>query len=80
MRKYISTILLFQPHVGRGNDDLSKSLFNVRHQVSGGGSGSEVPPPSNPDLPLGRVKRLLKSNSLAAIADINWGWRKETAV
>ena len=32
------------------------------------------------ELPLGRVKRLLKSNSMTAIANINFGWRRETSV
>ncbi len=40
----------------------------------------QVPPPPDPDAPIGRVKRLLKSNSLTAVANINWGWRKETSV
>ncbi len=52
----------------------SRSLFCVRAQ------GSEVPAPPDPDQPVGRVKRLLKSNSLTAIANINWGWRRETSV
>jgi hypothetical protein len=64
---------------GNGNSDndreLSKSLFNVRNREPG-----EIPAPVNPDIPVGRIKRLLKSNSLTAITNINWGWRKETSV
>jgi hypothetical protein len=55
---------------------MSKSLFNVRHQLNSG----EVPAPPDPEMPVGRVKRLLKSNSLTALANINWGWRRETTV
>ena len=60
----------------RGTRELSKSLFNVRNQSGNG----EVPPPPDPDMPVGRVKRLLKSNSLTAIANLNFGWRRETSV
>ena len=62
--------------------DLSKSLYNVRHNGPGGGGGGPgaVPPPEDPDAPIGRVKRLLKSNSLNALANINFGWRRETSV
>ena len=60
-----------------GDGDLSRSLFNVRGHTA---SGTEVPAPPDPEAPVGRVKRLLKSNSLTAIANINWGWRKETSV
>eukprot|EP00094_Tigriopus_californicus_P005595 TCALIF_05392-PA protein Name:"Similar to mthl5 Probable G-protein coupled receptor Mth-like 5 (Drosophila melanogaster)" AED:0.54 eAED:0.54 QI:0/0.25/0.2/0.6/1/1/5/301/387 len=69
-----STSLLPSPFPSSNNRELSKSLFNVRHQAG------EVPPPADPDMPVGRVKRLLKSNSLTAIANINFGWRKETSV
>jgi hypothetical protein len=55
--------------------ELSKSLFNVRHREPG-----EVLPPNDADMPVGRIKRLLKSNSLTALANINFGWRKETSV
>ena len=40
----------------------------------------EVLPPNETDVPVGRIKRLLKSNSLTALANINFGWRKETSV
>ena len=65
------------PFLSNGNDhhELSKSLFSVRHRDPG-----EVIPPNDPQLPIGRVKRLLKSNSLNALANINFGWRKETPV
>ena len=55
--------------------EMSKSLYNVRNREPG-----EIPPPVNPELPVGRIKRLLKSNSLTALTNINFGWRKETAV
>lgn len=55
--------------------ELSRSLFNVRHREPG-----EIPPPPDPELPVGRIKRLLKSNSLTAITNINFGWRRETSV
>lgn len=55
--------------------EMSKSLYNVRNREPG-----EIPPPVNPEMPVGRIKRLLKSNSLTAISNINFGWRKETAV
>ena len=59
-----------------GNDkEMSKSLFNVRNREPG-----EIKPPENPELPVGKIKRLLKSNSLTALTNINFGWRKETAV
>ena len=61
---------------GPSNDkEMSKSLFNVRNREPG-----EIPPPSNPEMPVGRIKRLLKSNSLTAITNVNFGWRKETSV
>ena len=61
---------------GPSNDkEMSKSLFNVRNREPG-----EIPPPSNPEMPVGRIKRLLKSNSLTAITNMNFGWRKETSV
>jgi len=55
--------------------EMSKSLYNVRNREPG-----EIPPPVNPEMPVGRIKRLLKSNSLTALTNINFGWRKETAV
>ena len=62
--------------LGPSNDkEMSKSLFNVRNREPG-----EIPPPSNPEMPVGRIKRLLKSNSLTAITNVNFGWRKETSV
>lgn len=64
------------PSARNGRDEMSRSLFNVRNKAE----GSEVPPPANTELPLGRVKRLLKSNSMTAIANINFGWRRETSV
>ena len=66
-----------QPFIqGPTNDkEMSKSLYNVRNREPG-----EIPPPPNPDLPVGRIKKLLKSNSLTALTNINFGWRKETAV
>ena len=61
---------------GPSNDkEMSKSLFNMKNREPG-----EIPPPANPEMPVGRIKRLLKSNSLTAITNINFGWRKETAV
>ena len=57
--------------------DLSASLFNVKNVRREPG---DVLPPPDPDQPLGRVRRLLKSNSLTALATINFGWRKETSV
>ncbi len=61
---------------GGGDDrELSKSLFNVRNREPG-----DVPAPQSPEVPSGRIKRLLKSNSLTALANINFGWRKETSV
>eukprot|EP00095_Tigriopus_kingsejongensis_P003478 maker-scaffold264_size232020-snap-gene-1.15 protein:Tk03478 transcript:maker-scaffold264_size232020-snap-gene-1.15-mRNA-1 annotation:"probable g-protein coupled receptor mth-like 5" len=69
-----STSLLPSPFPSANNRELSKSLFNVRHQAG------DVPPPPDPEMPVGRVKRLLKSNSLTALANINFGWRKETSV
>ena len=64
---------------GHGNSDgdreMSKSLYNVRNREPG-----EIKPPVNPEMPVGRIKRLLKSNSLTALTNINFGWRKETAV
>jgi len=69
------------PSARNGRDEMSRSLFNVRNNSSGAAAGgSEVPPPANTELPLGRVKRLLKSNSMTAIANINFGWRRETSV
>ena len=62
---------------GGNYEEMSRSLFCVR---GGGATAGEVPPPPDPDLPVGRVKRLLKSNSLTALANINWGWRRETSV
>ena len=71
-----------QPFLGNGNSasspdykEMSKSLYNVRNREPG-----EIPPPVNPEMPVGRIKRLLKSNSLTAVTNINFGWRKETAV
>ena len=62
--------------LGPSNDkEMSKSLFNVRNREPG-----EIPPPTNPEMPVGRIKRLLKSNSLTAITNVNFGWRKETSV
>jgi len=57
--------------------DLSASLFNVKNVRREPG---DVLPPPDPQQPLGRVRRLLKSNSLTALANINFGWRKETSV
>jgi len=68
-----------QPFInGNSSNDkeMSKSLFNMRNQREPG----EVPPPPNPEVPVGRIKRLLKSNSLTALTNINFGWRKETSV
>ena len=65
--------------LGRSVDvdkELSMSLFNVKSKREPG----DVLPPSDPDAPIGRVRRLLKSNSLTALANINFGWRKETSV
>ena len=65
--------------LGRSSDvdkELSMSLFNVKCKREPG----EVQPPADPDAPIGRVRRLLKSNSLTALANINFGWRKETSV
>ena len=56
--------------------EMSKSLFNMRNHREPG----EIPPPPNPEVPVGRIKRLLKSNSLTALTNINFGWRKETSV
>ena len=66
-----------QPFIqGPSNDkEMSKSLFNMKNREPG-----EIPPPANPEMPVGRIKRLLKSNSLTAITNINFGWRKETSV
>ncbi len=55
--------------------ELSKSLFNVRNREPG-----DIPAPPNPEVPVGKIKRLLKSNSLTALTNINFGWRKETSV
>lgn len=57
--------------------DLSVSLFSVRHNRREPG---EVPAPLDPDQPVGTIKKILKSNSLNALANINFGWRKETSV
>ena len=65
--------------IGRSVDvdkELSMSLFNVKSKREPG----DVLPPPDPDAPIGRVRRLLKSNSLTALANINFGWRKETSV
>ena len=65
--------------LGRSVDvdkELSMSLFNVKSKREPG----DVLPPSDPDAPIGRVRRLLKSNSLTALANINFGWRRETSV
>ena len=64
-------------HASSSNDkEMSKSLFNMRNHREPG----EIPPPPNPEVPVGRIKRLLKSNSLTALTNINFGWRKETSV
>ena len=70
---------IFNGTLGRSVDvdkELSMSLFNVKCKREPG----EVQPPADPDAPIGRVRRLLKSNSLTALANINFGWRKETSV
>jgi hypothetical protein len=70
---------IFNGTIGRSVDvdkELSMSLFNVKSKREPG----DVLPPSDPDAPIGRVRRLLKSNSLTALANINFGWRKETSV
>lgn len=70
---------IFNGTLGRSVDvdkELSMSLFNVKSKREPG----DVLPPPDPDAPVGRVRRLLKSNSLTALANINFGWRKETSV
>ena len=65
--------------LGRSADtdkELSLSLFNVKSKREPG----DVLPPPDPDAPVGRVRRLLKSNSLTALANFNFGWRRETSV
>ena len=68
-----------EPFLSNGNSnndrEISKSLFNVGKREPG-----EIPPPPNPEMPVGRIKRLIKSNSLTALTNINFGWRKETSV
>ena len=67
--------------LGRCSDvdkELSISLFNVKRDSRR--EPGDVLPPSDPEAPVGRVRRLLKSNSLTALANINFGWRKETSV
>jgi len=59
-----------------GDREMSKSLYNVGRNREPG----DIKPPANPEMPVGRIKRLLKSNSLTALTNINFGWRKETAV
>ena len=70
---------IFNGTLGRSVDvdkELTTSLFNVKVRREPG----DVLPPPDPDAPIGRVRRLLKSNSLTALANINFGWRRETSV
>jgi len=70
---------IFNGTLGRsvdGDKELSMSLFNVKSKREPG----DVLPPPDPDAPMGRIRKLLKSNSMTALANINFGWRKETSV
>ena len=72
---------IFNGTLGRSVDvdkELTTSLFNVKHSLRR--EPGDVLPPPDPDAPVGRVRRLLKSNSLTALANINFGWRRETSV
>ncbi|XP_040568068.1 probable G-protein coupled receptor Mth-like 5 isoform X1 [Lepeophtheirus salmonis] len=65
------------------NRQISRSLFNIRN---GNGNNSTLDrselDPLNPDADesIGKISRLLKSNSMNAIVNTNFGWRKETSV
>ena len=77
IKDYLQPFINGHASSSSNDKEMSKSLFNMRNNHREPG---EIPPPPNPEIPVGRIKRLLKSNSLTALTNINFGWRKETAV